>query len=106
MNRITCSEKATHGVLANGVARGHRANPIACLKVVSIYGTPVLLSGLGALVLNHKEIQLVEQHQKSLLQNFQKLHNNTPKAFIFFMAGSLPATAPVVLVRYDRQTTQ
>ena len=34
-------------------------------------------------------------HQKNCLQNLMKLHKNTPEPFIFFMAGSLSATANI-----------
>ena len=93
LNRIVCSKKATNGALANGLAKGHRSNPAACLHVLQLYGTPVLMSGLASLVLNPAEISLIHQHHKNTLQSLQKLHPGTPQSFIFFMGGCLPATA-------------
>ena len=62
MNRIQCSKTATNATLACGLARGHRSNPAACLAVLKFYGTPVLMSGLGSLMLNTKDVNLIHQH--------------------------------------------
>ena len=99
MNRIHCSKTATNATLACGLARGHRSNPAACLEVLKIYGNPVLMSGLGSLVLNDKEVNLLHQHHKNTVRCLQKLPDETPQAVIFFMAGSLPATA----ILHERQ---
>ena len=93
LNRIHCSKKATNATLASGLARGHRSNPAACIQVMNMYGTPVLMSGLGSLVLNSYEINTLHQHHGETLRGYQKLHDDTPQAFIYFMAGSLPAIA-------------
>ena len=93
LNRIQCSKTATNATLASGLARGHRSNPAACLAVLRIYGTPVLMSGLGSLVLNTKEVNLIHQHHKNTIRCLQKLPDETPQAVIFFMSGSLPAAA-------------
>ena len=60
MNRIHCSKTATNVTLASGLARGHRSNPAACLAVLGIYGTPVLMSGLGSLALTYEEVNLIQ----------------------------------------------
>ena len=93
MNRIACCKKATNATLAFGLAKGHRSNPAACLHVLQLYGTPVLMSGLASLVLNPSEVTLVHQFHKHSVQSLQKLHHGTPQAVIFFLAGCLPATA-------------
>ena len=93
MNRIHCSKTATNATLASGLARGHRSNPAACLAVLRCYGTPVLMSGLGSLVLNNKEVNLIHQHHKNTIRCLQKLPDETPQAVIYFMSGTLPATA-------------
>ena len=93
MHRINSSKKATFATLASGLARGHRANPASSIRVLNLYSTPVLLSGLASLVLLPSEINMVHQYHKTTLQRLLKLHADTPQSFIFFMAGSLPATA-------------
>ena len=93
LNRIQCFKTSTNATLASGLARGHRSNPAACLAVLKIYGTPVLMSGLGSLVLNTREVNLLHQHYKNTIRCLQKLPDETPQAVIFFMSGSLPATA-------------
>ena len=52
MNRMSAHIKALMSVLPTGLARGHRGNPAASLRVEKLYGCPVLLSGLAALVLS------------------------------------------------------
>ena len=93
LDRFTAHKKALGAVLHAGVARGHRGNPVASLRVVQIYGTPVLLSGLATLVLSKPEENLIEQHHKEIILNIQRLLPCTPRSVIFFLAGSLPGTA-------------
>ena len=38
-----------------GLAKGHRANPAASLRVETVFAVPVLLSGMACLVLSSKE---------------------------------------------------
>ena len=40
------------GEVHTGIARSHRGNPAASLRIQQIYGNPVLFSGLGPLVPN------------------------------------------------------
>ena len=101
LNRIISSKKATNATLACGLARGHRSNPSACLRVLQLYGVPVLMYGLGSLVLNPSEITTIHQHHKNTVQNLQKLHHGTPQSFIFFMAGCLPVTATLHLRQFS-----
>ena len=93
VRRFVAHKNSLASVLSCGAARGHRANPMAAIKVESVYATPVLMSGLASLVLSSPEITLVDQHYKDTLQNLQKLHQNTPRSVTFFLAGCLPAQA-------------
>ena len=93
MNRIKCHKKAMGAVLPAGLARAHRANPAASIRVNTLHGVPVLMSGLPTLVLKTPEINLVAAHHKKTLQNLQKLLPYTPDAVIFFLSGSLPGHA-------------
>jgi hypothetical protein len=51
-----------------GMARGHRRNTYASLRVEAVYGLPVLLSGLASLVLSSKEEQMLDQQYKVYIQ--------------------------------------
>ena len=93
VNRISSHKKALGSVSSVGLARNHRGNPAATLRVQQMYGTPVLFSGLACLVLSKPEVNVIETHFKNTLQNLQKLHQNTPRCVVYFMAGSLPAEA-------------
>ena len=75
------------------MARAHRGNPIASLRVENLYGVPVLMSGTASLVLKQAELNILTQHYKNTLQNLQKLHEKTPDPVVYFLAGSLPAAA-------------
>ena len=92
-NRISAHKKSLASVLFSGLARGHRANPAASLRVESIFATPVLMSGVASLVLSPTEISLLDQHYKETLQNIQKLHRKTPRCVVYFLSGCLPASA-------------
>ena len=93
LHRISAHKKALGAVSSAGLARGHRGNPAASLKVHQLYATPVLLSGLASLVLNKAEVKILESHFKITLQNLQRLHQNTPRAAVYFLAGSFPFEA-------------
>ena len=91
--RESAHTRAVHSVLPAGMARGHYGNPAAALKVEKLYGVPVLLSGLGALVLSKPEEDSLDQHYKVSLESFQRLYKATPAPVVHFLAGSLPASA-------------
>ena len=91
--RESAHTKAVHAVLPAGLARNHYGNPAAALRVEKLYGVPVLLSGLGALVMSKTEEDSLDQHFKISLEGFQRLYKATPSPVVHFLAGSLPASA-------------
>ena len=97
LNRVSKHKKAVGAILSNGLARHHRANPAARLKIEQIYGTPVLLSGIGSLLLKKSELNIVKNHHLQALRNHLRLLPKTPHPVIFFLAGSLPGDALVHL---------
>ena len=92
LSRLSAHTKAVMSVLPSGMARGHRGNPAAGLRLEKLYGTPVLLSGLASLVLSDEEVAAVHHHHKLNLQRLQRLFPGTPECVVMFLAGSLPAT--------------
>ena len=62
-----------------------------CPNIVT--GLPVLLSGLSALVLKNSELESLDHHYKVSLERFQRLYRATPAPVVYFLAGSLPASA-------------
>ena len=93
LNRIAKHKSALHALLPAGLARRHRGNPAATLKLGQIYATPVLLSGVASLVLSKAEIRILDGHFVSTLRKLMKLHDKTPRSFIYLMAGTLPVSA-------------
>ena len=93
LEKFSAHNKALGAVLHAGMGRGHRGNPAASLHAETVYGVPVLLSGLAALVLQKSEVSLINQHHKEVLRNLQRLHPGTPRSVIYFLAGSLPGEA-------------
>ena len=93
LNRFTARRRALAAVLPVGLARGHRGNPAAGIRVHHLYATPVLLSGLASLVLKKTEIAMVDQHMKITMQSLQKLMDKTPPCIVAFLGGVLPGTA-------------
>ena len=47
VNRVAMHKNALHALLPAGLARKHRGNPAASLKLSQLYGAPVMLSGLA-----------------------------------------------------------
>ena len=93
LNRIVAHKKSLGAILSAGLARSHRGNPAASLRVQTVFSTPILFSGLAALILTKPEIRILDSHYLNILQNLQRLHNKTPRAVTLFMAGSLPGEA-------------
>ena len=97
LQRISSHKAALGAVLANGLAKHHRANQAARLKVDQIYGTPVLLSGLGSLLLKKSEQAMISNHHCKTLAKLIGLLPSTPHPVIYFLAGSLPGEALIHL---------
>ena len=93
LQRISAHKKALAAVSSAGLTRGQRGNPAASLRVHQMYATPVLMSGLPSLVLNKKEIRILKMHYKNTLQNLQRLHINTLRSVVYFLAGTTPFEA-------------
>ena len=60
--RISAHKQSMGAVMSAGLARGRHGNPAASLKVSQLYGTPVLFSGLGSLVLSPAETKIIDHH--------------------------------------------
>ena len=78
LNRIVSHKRALNAVLSCGLTRAHRSNPAAALRVLQLYSTPVLLSGLASLVLTKSEIATIDHHFLDTMQNLQKLIPKNP----------------------------
>ena len=92
-NRFIAHKKCLAAVLPVGLARRHRANPAASIRIHSCYATPVLLSWLPSLVMNSSEVKMVDSYLKVTQQNLLKLMKKTPACVVHFLAGTLPGTA-------------
>ena len=92
LSRLSAHTRAIMAVLPTGMACRHRGNPAASLRLEKLHGTPVLLSGLSALVLTDTELAPVHHYHKLTLQRLQRLFEGTPECVVMFLAGSLPAT--------------
>ena len=71
LKRIEAYRRSLHSVLNSGLAHGHRANPLAGLRIHSLYCAPVLLSGLASLVLSASEIHVLDYYFEKLLREFK-----------------------------------
>ena len=91
--RIVSQKKALSQILRMGLARRHRANPIAALRAELVFATPVLYSGLASLLLTRTEIDILAKHVKETTESLLKLHPRTPEPVVFFLAGRLPGEA-------------
>ena len=49
LQRISAFKGALGAIMSCGLARGRRTNPVVSLKILALYGTPVLMSGLSSL---------------------------------------------------------
>ena len=93
LSRLSSYKKQLHSLLPAGLAVHHHANPAARLRAERLCAVPVLLSGLGALVLSKPELNAVYDCHKNTLSRLMRLHDRTPDCAVFFLAGTLPAVA-------------
>ena len=93
LHRVTCYKKALMSVSSSGICRAQRGNPAASLRIHQLYAVPVLLSGLGSLVLHENEVKIIDSTYKNTVQSLQRLHKNTPRGVVFLLAGCLPGRA-------------
>ena len=93
IDRISAHKRAISMFLHSGAAYKHNAKISSSLSLERLYGTSVLFSGVASLVLNGKELSILSKHHRNMLCRIQKLPLNTPECVIYFLAGSLPATA-------------
>ena len=93
MNRIAEHKTGLSSLLSTGLARGRHGNPAASLKVHELYGSPKLFSGLASLVLSKPETSAIDHHYQKTIMNLQRLHERTPRSFVFLLAGCLPGEA-------------
>ena len=94
---MAARKRALFSLLRAGIAKHHRGNPAASLRVDKIFGIPVLLSGLASLCLLKSEENLLDQYFKQHLQRILKLHQSTPAPVVYLLAGSLPLSAQLHL---------
>ena len=78
MKRIAAHKNSMNFVLSAGLARSHHGSPAASLKVLELYGTPKLFSGLAPLVLTRSETRVVDEYYQQVIMNLQRLHKKTP----------------------------
>ena len=97
MNRICSHRKALGATLSSGLAQKSRANPLVGLRLETVYGSPVLMSGVASLVLSGTEISMLSKHLKETYLHIQKLHAKTPDSVVFFLGGCLPGEAVIHL---------
>lgn len=95
--RFSAHKNALAGILHTGIAKNHRGNPASSIRINKLYAIPVLLSGIGPLVLTEAEIATIDQHHKEVLRRLLRLQQKTPRSVVYFLSGCLPGRALVHL---------
>ena len=92
-SRVAGHTRSLYSVISCGMARHHRGNPAASLRVEASYCAPKLFSGLATLCLSPSELEVLSLHRRTTLQRLQRLHPHTPAPAVHLLSGSLPAPA-------------
>ena len=90
LSRVSAHTRSLMSILPTGMALRHRGNPAASLRLDKLHSTPVLISGLPALVLSDPELAVVQHHHKVTIERLQRLLPSTPECVVYFLGGSLP----------------
>ena len=91
--RMVSHKRALAKILSMGMAKRHRANPLASLRAECIFAAPVLYSGIASLLISKSESDILSSHVKETFSRLLKLHPKTPSPVVFFLAGRLPGEA-------------
>ena len=91
--RIASHKGSLGSILYAGMSRHHRANPLSSLRAEKTFCSPVLFSGVAALILSRTEKDTLVSYVKKTIENLLKLHPKTPEPFVFLVSGSLPGEA-------------
>ena len=97
IERMSAHKRAIGSILHSGAARHHNGRPSSSIMLDKLYGSSVLFSGVASLALTEKELSIINKHYKNMICKYQKLPLNTPECVVYFLAGSLPATAIIHL---------
>ena len=89
-SRIAGHTKSLYSIISCGMARHHRGNPAASIRVESSYSAPKLFSGLASLCLTPSEINTLSFHRRKTLQHLQRLHPRTPAPAVHFCQDPFP----------------
>ena len=90
--RVSAHTRAMAPILSCGLARAHRGNPAASIRVHSLVGIPVLFSGLASIPLLKADEAVLTHHHKVTLERLQCLYPAMPACFVHILSGTLPAT--------------
>ena len=91
--RIASHKRSLWSILQSGMSRRHRANPLSSLQAERTFCSPVLFSGVAALILSRTEKDSLISYVKTTTQNLLKLHPKTLEPFVFLISGTLPGEA-------------
>ena len=67
LNRFTAHQNSMAVIMHTGMCRHHTGNPAASLMIQKVYGSTVLLSGFGSLVLSKEEMKMIDNHLNTTL---------------------------------------
>ena len=101
LGKLAAHSRALNGLLHMGIAKNHRGNPAAGLKLESIYCSPVLLNCLASLFLTRQELNSINGHIRKILRQIQKLGVGTPAPILHFLSGTLPAEASIYIRQFS-----
>ena len=108
LGRISAHRRAVQSILHCGMARSHRGNIAAGLRLEKIYGAPVLLSGCASLVLSTAEMSTLHSHYRTMIRQILRLPKKHPRVFCdvgkrLFTSYCACPYADAWPSRYDRQ---
>ena len=106
LNRISAQNRAIMALLPTGMARSHRGNPAASLRIERLFGFSVLLSGLSSQTLEEAELGIIHHQHKINLERLQRLF---PSSCCYVSGWNPPSYWPpsspnALYPWYDRKT--
>jgi hypothetical protein len=92
-DRVKSARRAAYSLMGAGLHGLNGVGPEVAIIQYKVYIIPILLYGLEALVLNSKELEILELYHRTNLRYIQHLPVSTAKVALHLISGVLPITA-------------
>jgi hypothetical protein len=94
-DRICQGRRTLYALMGAGLHGLNGLPPIICYTIYTIYVLPRYTSGLEAIYLNKKELEILESFHRKTLRQFQNLPQSCATSAVYLLLGARPLEAEI-----------